>query len=123
MGLWYHNLFDLLKQIPLDDTGSLYEHVLSRPIAFGVAGDNAGGQPRARRRAPGPAQISGASRPRWKVDDVPPRWASGPPMHSLPMAGFTSRRASTRGLGKHVPSSVRSTDTCAAGGEPRRLER
>lgn len=39
MGPWYHNLFDLLKQIPFDDTGSLYERALSRPIAFGVAAD------------------------------------------------------------------------------------
>ena len=39
MGPWYHNLFDLLKQIPFDETGSLYERALSRPIAFGVATD------------------------------------------------------------------------------------
>lgn len=39
MGPWYHNLFDLLKQIPFDETGSMYERALSRPIAFGVAPD------------------------------------------------------------------------------------
>lgn len=39
MGPWYHNLFDLLTQIPFDETGSLYERALSRPIAFGVAPD------------------------------------------------------------------------------------
>ncbi|MDQ3288319.1 MAG: FAD-dependent oxidoreductase [Pseudomonadota bacterium] len=40
MGPWYHNLFDLLKQIPFDDEGSLYEKALSRPIDFGVAPDS-----------------------------------------------------------------------------------
>lgn len=44
MGPWYHNLFDLLKQIPFDETGSLYERALSRPIAFGVAPDSGSAQ-------------------------------------------------------------------------------
>ena len=39
MGPWYHNLFDLLKQIPFDDSGSVYEKALSRPIAFGIFPD------------------------------------------------------------------------------------
>ena len=39
MGPWYHNLFDLLRQIPFDATGSVYERALSRPIAFGVGPD------------------------------------------------------------------------------------
>lgn len=39
IGPWYHNLFDLLKQIPFDETGSLYERALSRPIDFGLAPD------------------------------------------------------------------------------------
>jgi hypothetical protein len=38
-GPWYHNVFDLLKQIPFDATGSLYERALSRPIDFGTAPD------------------------------------------------------------------------------------
>lgn len=39
LGPWYHNAFDLMKQIPFDAGGSVYERVLSRPIAFGVAPD------------------------------------------------------------------------------------
>ena len=39
MGPWYHNVFDLMKQIPFDETGSLYEKALSRPIDFGLAPD------------------------------------------------------------------------------------
>jgi hypothetical protein len=35
-GPWYHNVFDLLKDIPFDGTSSLYERALSRPIDFGV---------------------------------------------------------------------------------------
>lgn len=38
-GPWYHNVFVLLKQIPFDATGSLYERALSRPIEFGTAPD------------------------------------------------------------------------------------
>ena len=40
MGPWYHNLFDLLKQIPFDDSGSIYDKALSRPIAFGIFPDH-----------------------------------------------------------------------------------
>lgn len=39
MGPWYHNVFDLMKQIPFDETGSLYDKGLSRPIDFGLAPD------------------------------------------------------------------------------------
>lgn len=40
LGPWYHNVFDVLKQIPFDEKHSLYEKSLSRPIAFGVVPDN-----------------------------------------------------------------------------------
>ncbi|MHB8955338.1 MAG: FAD-dependent oxidoreductase [Pirellulaceae bacterium] len=39
MGPWYHNVFDLMKQIPFDEQGSMYERALSRPIDFGLAPD------------------------------------------------------------------------------------
>jgi hypothetical protein len=39
MGPWYHNVFDLLRQIPFDTEGSVYDRALSRPIDFGVAPD------------------------------------------------------------------------------------
>jgi glycine/D-amino acid oxidase-like deaminating enzyme len=39
MGPWYHNTFDVMKQIPFDATGSVYEKALSRPIDFGTAPD------------------------------------------------------------------------------------
>jgi len=39
MGPWYHNTFDLMQQIPFDETGSIYERALSRPIAFGIFPD------------------------------------------------------------------------------------
>jgi glycine/D-amino acid oxidase-like deaminating enzyme len=39
MGPWYHNLFDLMRQIPFDAQGSVYDRALSRPIGFGVAPD------------------------------------------------------------------------------------
>jgi hypothetical protein len=38
-GPWYHNVFDLMKQIPFDETGSVYDKGLSRPIDFGIAPD------------------------------------------------------------------------------------
>lgn len=41
MGPWYHNVFDLMQQIPFDAGGSVYDRALSRPIDFGVA-PNAG---------------------------------------------------------------------------------
>jgi len=41
MGPWYHNTFDLMKQIPFLDRGSLYDVVLSRPIDFGIFPDDA----------------------------------------------------------------------------------
>lgn len=40
MGPWYHNAFDLMKQIPFDERGSMYDRALSRPIAFGLAPDD-----------------------------------------------------------------------------------
>lgn len=40
MGPWYHNTFDLLRQIPLDDTGSVFDRGLSRPIDFCLAPDD-----------------------------------------------------------------------------------
>ena len=40
MGPWYHNVFDLLKQIPFDEQGSVYDRALSRPVDFGVAPDH-----------------------------------------------------------------------------------
>ena len=39
MGPWYHNTFDLLKKIPFDDSGSLYDRAISRPIDFGIFPD------------------------------------------------------------------------------------
>jgi hypothetical protein len=38
-GPWYHNAFDVMKQIPFDETGSVYDKALSRPIDFGLAPD------------------------------------------------------------------------------------
>ena len=42
MGPWYHNVFDIMQQIPFDETGSVYEKGLSRPINFGIAPDKIG---------------------------------------------------------------------------------
>ena len=39
IGPWYHNVFEVMKQIPFDAKGSVYERALSRPIDFGVAPD------------------------------------------------------------------------------------
>lgn len=39
-GPWYHNAFDVMKQIPFDESGTVYDKGLSRPIAFGLAPDN-----------------------------------------------------------------------------------
>ncbi len=41
-GPWYHNTFDLLKQIPFDATSSLYERVLSRPMEYAVVPNTIG---------------------------------------------------------------------------------
>ncbi len=43
-GPWYHNVFDLMKQIPFDETGSVYDKCLSRPIDFGIAPDKGGAE-------------------------------------------------------------------------------
>ncbi len=40
LGPWYHNAFDLLQQIPFDETGSVYDKGLSRSINFCVAPDH-----------------------------------------------------------------------------------
>lgn len=39
LGPWYHNVFDLMRQIPFDENGSVYDRALSRPVEFGVAPD------------------------------------------------------------------------------------
>jgi putative NAD(P)-binding protein len=38
-GPWYHNVFDLMKQIPFDQTGSMYEKAFCRPVDFGIFPD------------------------------------------------------------------------------------
>jgi uncharacterized protein with NAD-binding domain and iron-sulfur cluster len=40
MGPWYYNFFDLMKEIPFDESHSMYEKALSRPIDFGLAADD-----------------------------------------------------------------------------------
>ena len=40
MGPWYHNVFEVMRQIPFDERGSVYDCALSRPIDFGVAPDD-----------------------------------------------------------------------------------
>jgi uncharacterized protein with NAD-binding domain and iron-sulfur cluster len=41
-GPWYHNTFDLLKQIPFDANSSLYNRVLSRPMEYAVVPNTLG---------------------------------------------------------------------------------
>ncbi len=40
MGPWYHNAFDLMKKIPFNEKGSIYDLALSRPVDFGIFPDN-----------------------------------------------------------------------------------
>jgi len=40
LGPWYHNVFDLMKQIPFDETGSVFDRALSRPVDYGIAPDH-----------------------------------------------------------------------------------
>lgn len=44
MGPWYDNVFDVMQQIPFDETGTVYDKCLSRPIDFGMAPDTVGPQ-------------------------------------------------------------------------------
>src|SRR5450830_853028 len=39
MGPWYHNTFDVMRKIPLNEKGNLYDLALSRSIAFGIFPD------------------------------------------------------------------------------------
>lgn len=43
-GPWYHNLFDIMKQIPFDDGSNVYEKSLSRPINYGIIPDKSAKQ-------------------------------------------------------------------------------
>ncbi|MEK9156794.1 MAG: FAD-dependent oxidoreductase [Patescibacteria group bacterium] len=40
-GPWYHNVFDVMKQIPFDEKRTVYDAALSRPINYGMVGDTA----------------------------------------------------------------------------------
>lgn len=40
MGPWYHNTYDIMKQIPLNDTQTVYSGSLSRPINYAIASDD-----------------------------------------------------------------------------------
>lgn len=44
MGPWYHNLYDLLQEIPYDEKGTVFDRALSRPIDFGIFPDDAPAQ-------------------------------------------------------------------------------
>lgn len=59
-GPWYHNVFDIMKEIPFDATGSVYAKALSRPIEFGIFPDRgtAGFYDRGLRSIPGMFEIS-----------------------------------------------------------------
>jgi len=35
-GPWYHNVFEVMKQIPFDETGTLYDKAFTRPVDFGI---------------------------------------------------------------------------------------
>ncbi len=39
MGPWYHNAFDLMRQIPFSEKGNIYDLALSRPLDFGIFPD------------------------------------------------------------------------------------
>lgn len=39
LGPWYHNTFDIMKEIPFDESGSVYDKALSFPIHFGLVPD------------------------------------------------------------------------------------
>ena len=39
MGPWYHNAFDVMRQIPFSEKGSIYDLALSRPVDFGIFPD------------------------------------------------------------------------------------
>jgi uncharacterized protein with NAD-binding domain and iron-sulfur cluster len=41
MGPWYHNTFDLMREIPFSPAGSLYDLALSRPVQVGIFPDAA----------------------------------------------------------------------------------
>ena len=36
MGPWYINAFDLMRHIPFNEKGSIYDLALSRPVDFGI---------------------------------------------------------------------------------------
>ncbi len=40
MGPWYHNTFDLLREIPLNEHGNVYDLALSRSVDFGIFPDS-----------------------------------------------------------------------------------
>ena len=39
MGPWYHNAFDLMRHIPFNEKGNIYDLALSRPLDFGIFPD------------------------------------------------------------------------------------
>src|ERR1035438_8624730 len=39
MGPWYHNAFDIMKCIPFNEKGTIYDLALSRPLDFGIFPD------------------------------------------------------------------------------------
>ncbi|MFA6472855.1 MAG: FAD-dependent oxidoreductase [Candidatus Latescibacterota bacterium] len=39
MGPWYHNAFDLMREIPFSEKGNIYDLALSRPLDFGIFPD------------------------------------------------------------------------------------
>lgn len=39
MGAWYFNTFDLMRRIPFDGNGTIYDSALSRPVDFGIFPD------------------------------------------------------------------------------------
>ena len=44
LGPWYNNSFDLMRDIPFDAAGSIFDRALSRPIDFGIFPDNGSGK-------------------------------------------------------------------------------
>lgn len=67
MGPWYHNTFDIMREIPFSPEGSVYDCALSRPIEFGIFPDQQKAQfyDRGWRSIPSMFAMQGADFLRW----------------------------------------------------------
>jgi len=94
MGPWYNNTFDLMREIPFNEAGSIYDLALSRTINFGIFPDTGKAQfyDEGFKSIPKMFRMSRAEFARWLYLMLKPVFDQGSATHRLGRSGYCHPR-------------------------------